>query len=423
MKEYRRYAAIALVGILGLAVIFYMTAQGPETPRGSGGKGRFRSAEGPVPVLTAPTRIADVPVYFEGVGTTKALNTVTVRAQVDGKLISINFKEGQDVKRGDVLAQIDPATYQAQYDQAVAKKAQDEAQLANARLDLERYTRLAEAGTRQQADTQRAVVAQFEALVKSDQAAIDNAKAILSYTKITAPIDGRTGIRLVDEGNIVRASDATGLVTITQIRPITALFSLPQQQLGQINKAFAQRALTVEAMGADNRTVIDRGVLQVIDNQVDQTTGTVRLKAEFPNADLQLWPGQFVNIRLLIDTLQQVAVVPTAAVQRGPNGTFVYVAKPDGTAAVQPVTVAQQDEAQAVIAKGLTPSDAVITTGFARLSDGAQITVSPGDTVAPPPVAGDRPRGGRRGKTGQASEPQAKQQGQRSEAGGARASP
>jgi multidrug efflux system membrane fusion protein len=233
------------------------------------------------------------------------------------------------------VARIDPTTYQAQLDQAVAKKAQDAAQLANARLDLDRYERLAASNAinRQQADTQRALAAQYAALVQADQAAIENAQAMLGYTTIVAPIDGRTGIRMVDEGNIVRASDSTGIVVITQVKPISVLFNLPQQELAQVNTAFAKGPLSVEAQRSDNDAVIDRGTLRVVDNQVDQSTGTVRLKAEFPNAELQLWPGQFVNVRLLIDTLRQVTVIPTGAVQRGPNGTFVYVVQPDSAVA------------------------------------------------------------------------------------------
>ena len=220
----------------------------------------------------------------------------------------ILFKEGQDVERGYVLAEIDPITYQAMLDQAKAKKAQDEAQLANARLDLERYNRLvaSNSATRQQADTQKAMVAQLEAQVNLDQAAIDNAQAILGYTKIIAPISGRTGIRMVDEGNIAarRRRQCRRSSCITQLKPISILFSLPQQQVARVNRAFAQGPLKVEAFGADNKTVTDRGTLQVVDNQVDQTTGTVKLKAEFPNAELQLWPGQFVNVRLLVETMQ-----------------------------------------------------------------------------------------------------------------------
>jgi len=337
-------------------------------------------------VIAAMSRHADVPVYLDGVGTTRALNTVTVRPQVEGRLVSVNFKEGQDVERGFVLARIDPTTYQASYDQAVAKRAQDEALLANARIDLERYTRLSATNSiaRQQLDTQKATVAQLEAQVRLDQAAIDNAKAILEYTTVRAPISGRTGIRQVDEGNIVRTSDALGIVVITQLQPISILFNLPQQQLGEVNKAFAQGPLPVEAFGADNRTVVDRGVLQVVDNQVDPTTGTIRLKAEFSNKNFQLWPGQFVNVRLLIDTQRNVVVAPTAAVQRGPRGTFVYVVQQDSTVAVRQVAISTQDEAQSVFARGLQADERVVTTGFARLTEGSRVTVTNAESVTPP---------------------------------------
>jgi multidrug efflux system membrane fusion protein len=347
----------------------------------------------PAPVLVARANVADVPVYLDAVGTTKALNTVTVRSQVDGKLMKILFAEGQDVKRGDVIAEIDPRTYQAALDQVVAKKAQDEATLANARIDLDRYSRLlaANSGSKQQADTQKAVVAQLEAQVNLDQAAIDNARTILEYTKIVAPLSGRTGIRQVDEGNIVRASDANGIVVVTEIRPISIFFNLPQQQLFQVSKAFAQGPLPVEATAPDGRTIVDRGKLQVIDNQMDQTTGTIRMKADFPNAELQLWPGQFVNIRLLVETLKQVVVVPTSSVQRGPNGTFVYVVGAENTVAVRPVTVAQQDDTRAVISNGLQAQDQVVTTGFTRLSNGTKVSVQPGEGQPQPDAKSDAP--------------------------------
>jgi len=406
MKTFRRFLAIGIVFALVAGVAYYITQQQPQKAKtGGGGGGRFaRTNDGPVPVLVAPAQTSDVPVYLDGVGTSKALNTVTVRPQVDGILLSVNFKEGQDVKRGNVLAVIDPVTFQAALDQQVAKKALDEAQLANARLDLDRYVKLAQsnAGNKQQADTQRALVAQLEAQVKIDQGLIDNARAMLSYTKITAPLDGRTGIRQVDEGNIVHAADATGIVVITQIKPIAILFTLPQQQINQVNKAAAKGTLPVEAMAPDNVTVTDRGTLQVVDNQVDPTTGTVKLKAEFPNPELQIWPGQFINVRLLIDTLRQVVVVPTAAVQRGPNGTFVYVVKDDETVGVRPVTVSQQDDTRAVITAGLQAAERVVTTGFARLADGTKITISSGDTTAPPPPA--RSPGERRKKRGGATQ-------------------
>ena len=335
----------------------------------------------PVPVLAATPRIMDVPVYLDGVGTVRALNTVTVRSQVDGKLIAVNFTEGQDVKKGDVLGEIDPAIYQAQYDQAVAKKAQDEAQLANQRLDLARYQQLAaiNAGSKQQADTQRALVAQQEALINADQAAIDNAKATLSYTKIVAPISGRAGLRQVDQGNIIHASDATGLVVITQLQPIAVQFSLPQQQIVRVNAASGKGPLVVDVFGNDGTTVIDNGKLSGIDNQVDPTTGTLKLKAEFPNGSFQLWPGQFVNVRLKVETLAQALVVPTSAVQRGPAGTFSYVIGEGNIVTAKPVSVTQQNETEAVIASGLSPSDRVVTTGFANLSDGAKVMIGKDD--------------------------------------------
>ena len=392
----RRTLAIGLIVIVIAATLIYIFSGSSDQQRG--GRGRF--AEGPVPVLAATAAKADVPVYLDAVGTTKALNTVTVRPQVDGKLISVGFKEGQDVRRGDVLARIDPTTYQAQLDQAVAKKAQDAAQLANARLDLDRYEKLAanNAVTRQQADTQRALVAQYAALVQADQAAIANAQAMLGYTTIVAPIDGRTGIRMVDEGNIVHTSDSTGIVVITQVKPISVLFNLPQQELAQVNTAFAQGPLSVDAQRSDNDAVIDRGTLRVVDNQVDQSTGTVRLKAEFPNADLQLWPGQFVNVRLLIDTLRQVVVIPTGAVQRGPNGTFVYVVKDDNTVAMRPIAVQKQDETQTVVKSGVEPSERVVTTGFVRLTDGSKVSISSGDGTPAAAPAGGRSRNGQGGE-------------------------
>ncbi|HEY1472556.1 MAG TPA: efflux RND transporter periplasmic adaptor subunit [Pseudolabrys sp.] len=396
----RRNLAILLIVIAAAAALVYVfTKSAPQQSRS-----RFGAEGGPVPVLVAAATKADVPVYLDAVGTIKALNTVTVRPQVDGKLLSVDFTEGDDVKKGDVLARIDPTTYQAQLDQALAKKAQDEALLANAKVDLERYEKLAatNAINRQQADTQRALVAQDAALVQSDQAAVENARATLSYTTIVAPIDGRTGIRMVDEGNIVHASDAnSAVVVITQIKPISVLFNLPQQELSQVNEAFAKGPLAVEAQRPDSDAVIDRGVLRVVDNQVDQTTGTVKLKAEFPNTGVQLWPGQFVNVRLLIDTLKGVVTIPTGAVQRGPNGTFVYVVKDDNTVATRPIVVQKQDETQTVVKSGLTPPERVVTTGFVRLNDGSKVAIGSADgtpAAAPPRTrqrGGQRPDGGR----------------------------
>jgi multidrug efflux system membrane fusion protein len=359
----------------------------------------------PVPVLAATPRIQDVPVYLDGVGAVRALNNVTVRSQVDGKLIAVNFTEGQDVKKGDVLGEIDPVIYKAQFDQVTAKKAQDEAQLANQRLDLIRYQQLAasNAGSKQQADTQRAVVAQQEALVNADQAAIDNAQAMLGYTKIIAPLSGRAGLRQVDQGNIIHAADTTGLVVITQLQPIAVQFSLPQQQIVRVNAASGRGALAVDVFGNDGTTVVDTGKLAGIDNQVDQTTGTLKLKAEFPNANFQLWPGQFVNVRLRVETLPKAIVVPTSAVQRGPAGTFSYVIGDGDIVSAKPVVVTQQNETDAVIASGLSPSDRVVTTGFANLSDGAKVVVGRDDQTPTADLAprAKRSSGDPQGKDGQ----------------------
>ena len=409
LKRRITVSLIASLVIAGVVAIYYMP-QAQQTRQTQGGSRRVAgsgASTDPVPVLVVAAKSADVPVYLDGVGTAKALNTVTVRPQVDGKIINISFVEGQDVEKGFILAKIDPVTYQAAYDQTVAKKAQDEAQLANAKIDLDRYTRLAasNAVNKQQLDTQRALVAQLEAQIKLDQAAIDNARAILSYTDVIAPIAGRTGIRQIDQGNIVHASDATGIVILTQLRPISVFFNLPQQYLPELNKAFAEAPLTVDAFAADGKTVLDRGKVIVIDNQVDQTTGTVRLKGEFPNPNLQLWPGQFVNVRVLMDTLHNVTVVPTAAIQRGPNGTFVYVQRDNNTVTVRPVSLTQQNDTQSVVASGLQAGDKVVTTGFARLTEGSQVIASGADDAgqttpsAPPrPDAQRAPRGDGRGK-------------------------
>ena len=404
MKKLLALLVIAVLGAwgadrLGLITIPFLSGDGAQTaqerPRIFGGRRAQKGAE-VVPVLTATLVRQDVPVTIDAVGTVQALNTVVVRAQVEGRLMELGFRDGQDVKKGDVLARIDPRTYQALYDQVVAKKAQDEAQLENARIDLERYTRLAAGnfGSRQQADTQKATVAQLEAQVRVDQAAIDNARAILDYTVIRAPIDGRTGLRAVDVGNIIRASDATGIVTLTQVKPVAAVFSLPQQYLRAVVAGQLRGRLTVQAMEADNASVIQTGEVEVIDNQVDVTTGTVRVKAIFANGDLGLWPGQFINVRVFVDVLRQALVAPAGAIQRGPKGAFVYVLTPETKAAMKSVTVGRQDEAIAVIQSGVEAGETVITTGFGQLTDGS--VVRPQTPVQPEASAPAeaRPRGG-----------------------------
>jgi multidrug efflux system membrane fusion protein len=331
-----------------------------------------------VPVLVATAANSDVPIYLDALGTVQASSTVTIKPMVDGPLLEVRFREGQDVKTGDVLAKIDPRTYQAALDQAVAKKAQDEANLANARIDLTRYQRLAktEYASQQQAEGQKATVAQLEAQVAQDQAQIDNARTQLSYTTITSPIDGRAGIRQVDAGNIVHATDTTGMVVLTALKPIAVIFTLPQQNLDPVAAAMGRGAAEVLAV-SDTGATLDRGTLEVLDNQVDPTTGTIKLKATFPNTDLRLWPGGFVRVKLLVDTQNGAITVPPAAVQRGPRGAYVYVAQADGTVVRRMVEVGHEDVQASIIVSGVAAGERVITDGASRLTDGAKITVLP----------------------------------------------
>jgi membrane fusion protein, multidrug efflux system len=395
MKVLKAIVNVVVAGAIA-AGTYYVTQMSHQEPAQDARRGGRGGAGGPVAVIVEEARVADVPVFLDGVGSAKARNSITVRPQVEGRLISIKFKEGQDVKKGDLLAKIDPVTYQAQLDQALAKKALDESQLATIKRDLARYEKIGTlAITEKQIDTQRQLVIQQEAQIKSDAASIDNLTAILNYTDIKAPIDGRVGIRNVDEGNLVRTGDSQGIVTITEVRPISVLFTLPQQQLPALSKAMANAGLKVEAYTTDSRSLLDTGTLQVVDNQVDSQTGTIRIKAEFPNDKLQLWPGQFVNVRLYVDTLKGVVVVSAAAVQRGPNGPFVYAVGPDDTVSLRPVKIAQQSEKDVVIAEGVKAGEKLVTSGFGRLEEGAKVKVSEGRKSEPqspvppvPPAAG-----------------------------------
>jgi multidrug efflux system membrane fusion protein len=337
------------------------------------------AAQTAVPVAVAKAVYADVLVTLDGIGTVQALNTVSIHPMVDGPLVSVKFHEGQDVHAGDVLAQIDPRTYQASFDQAVAKKAQDEANLANAMLDLARYNKLAKTQytTAQQADTQRATVAQDQAIVRQDQAQIDSARTNLSYTTIVAPVQGRTGIRQVDAGNIVHSTDTTPITVVTTLQPITVLFTLPQQTLPQVAAAMMAGHPQVTALpqSGDASQPIDQGTVAVLDNEVDQTTGTIKLKAVFPNAKLTLWPGAFVNVRLLLRTEHHVVTIPTQAVQRGPLGAFVFVVDDKGIASRRAVTLGQQDENVATVIEGVKPGETVVTDGASRVTDGARVKV------------------------------------------------
>lgn len=337
-----------------------------------------------IPVEAATAAKTDVPVYFRGLGTVQAFNTVTIKARVDGQLQTVAFTEGQQVKRGDLLAQIDPRPYQAAFDQAVAKKVQDEAQLGNARLDLQRYTDLAKNnfGTRQQLDTQRALVAQLEATIRVDQGAIDAAKVQLDYTTIASPIDGVAGIRLVDAGNIVHASDTGGIVVVTQMQPISIVFTLPEEDRPEVAAAMAAGPVEVAALARDGTGVLDRGTVLLIDNEIDQATGTMRLKATFPNPQNKLWPGQFVNTRLLLRTERGVLTIPSAAVERGPAGFYAYVVKPDQTVDMRALEIGQDQDGVAVVRQGLEAGEKVVTGGQYRLQPGALVTVAASNAAA-----------------------------------------
>ena len=375
---------LLVIAGIGYAIWFWPASSMREA-------GRDRTANQPIPVLVATAEQKDVPIYLDALGTVQAFNTVTVKPMVDGPLLSVDFREGQEVKAGDMLAQIDPRTYQAALDQAVAKKAQDEAQLANARLDLARYAKLVANNytSAQQADTARAQVAQLEAQVKQDQAQIDNARTLLSYTTINSPLEGRTGIRQVDAGNIVHASDPTGLVVITQLQPISVLFTLPQQALPQVSRAMAQGVPKVLAFAqgatGSRAGLLDTGTLTVLDNQVDPTTGTIKLKATFPNPEHRLWPGAFVGVRVQVDTAKDAVIVPPAAVQRGPRSTYVYAVNADGTAARHSVTVGHEDAEASIISEGVKPGDRVVVDGGSRLAEGSKVT------IAQPAVPGSAP--------------------------------
>jgi multidrug efflux system membrane fusion protein len=331
-----------------------------------------------VPVIEGRVQQKDVPIYLDGLGTVQAYNLVTVHVRVDGELKKVAFVEGQNVHAGDLLAQIDPDPFRAALEQSEAKKLQDEAQLVNARLDLKRDADLYQQkiATQQMYDTQKALVNQLVATVQADQAAIDSAQVQLNYTAVVSPIDGRTGIRLIDQGNIAHAADTNGLVVITQLKPISMVFTLPEQTLGQIRKEGPTSDISVLAVDRDNSTVLGQGTLAVIDNQIDTSTGQIRLKATFPNDDLRLWPGQFVNARLLLTTRKNGIVVPASVVQRGPDGPYAFVIKDDNTVEVRPVKVAQIEKGEALIDDGLKPNERVVEDGQYKLQVGSHVKPS-----------------------------------------------
>jgi membrane fusion protein, multidrug efflux system len=374
MRLSRTRLVMGAAGIAAVTLFAWLRAPAHASPQ-------HQAAPAAVEVSTAPVVRQNEPVYLEGIGTVQAFYTVKVTAQVNGQLTEVAFHEGQQVKRGQLLAQIDPRPYQAALDEARAALAKDDAQLADARKDLARYVFLEpkKLASQQQVDTQRAEVGELEAQTAADQAAIESAAIQLSYTRITAPIDGRTGIRQVDPGNIVHSTDTTGIVVLTQLQPITAIFTLPEDTLEAVAGAMSQGPVQVEALAQGQ--ALDRGTVKLIDNQIDQTTGTIRLKAVFPNPQLKLWPGQFVNLRLLVRTDENALTIPAAALQRGPDGMFVYVVRPDSTVAMQMVTVANNSETVAIVTKGLEAGQRVVTSNLFRLQPGARVRVLASDAA------------------------------------------
>lgn len=338
-----------------------------------------QAAEPPgIPVQAEAARNQDMPIALRNVGSVQPYYSVLVRARVDGTLDRFFVAEGQTVKAGDKLAQIDPRPYAAALAQAQAKKTADEAMLANARLDLSRYANLARSdfASHQQVDTQNAAVAQAQANIAGDEAAITTARLNLEFCTIVAPFDGRTGLRLVDPGNLVHATDSTGIITVNQIHPIALVTTLPQDDLPRLQAAMARGPVSVQAYASDDSSLLGEGKLLTIDNAIDASTGTIRLKAEFANMTDTLWPGQFVNARVRVDMLRDAVTVPSVAVQRGPNGLFVYVVKPDSSVRMQPVHVRHDDGSRAALADGVAPGDMVVTNGQSRLQDGSHVAVT-----------------------------------------------
>jgi multidrug efflux system membrane fusion protein len=332
-----------------------------------------------IPVTVAAAVRQDVPILLRDLGAVQAFQTALIRSRVDGTLEQVFFQEGQDLRRGDPLAQIDPRPYIAALEQAQAKKAQDQVQLGNAVRDLARYTNLArnDYASHQQVDTQTALVGQFQATLKGDDATIAAAQVNVDYTNITAPFDGKVGLRQIDPGNVIHAADTTGIVIIAQVHPIAVLFSAPQDNLPSILAAMAKGKLTVYAFTSDDKTLLSTGTLLTTDNMIDATTGTIRLKAVFANTRNHLWPGQFVNVRLQLEMQHNALTVPSIGVQRGLNGLFVYLLKPNSTVAYQTVEVGQDDGQTVIVTKGLEPGDRIVVNGQSRLQDGAHVVVTP----------------------------------------------
>jgi membrane fusion protein, multidrug efflux system len=394
-----------LIAIAGGGYYYYKTRGATESKAapapGGGGGGRAGAALGPVSVAVAPALKENVPYYLSGLGSVTAFNTVTVKTRVDGQLMKVHFTEGQFVHEGDLLAELDPRPFEVALEQMEGQLAKDQAQLKDARLDLGRYDELQKEGViaQQQVDTQTAMVGQLEGAIRADQAQIDNEKLQLVYCKITAPLTGRVGLRLVDQGNIVHAADLTGLVVITQVQPVATLFTLPEDSLPEVIQHMKNEELGVEAYSRDDTTKLASGKLLTINNQIDPTTGTVQLKAEFPNSDLSLWPNQFVNVRLMLTVRKDAIVVPLAAIQRGTQGTYVYTVK-GGKANLQPVTVDLTQGNISLISNGIKEGDQVVVDGQERLQSGASVEVHGAGGPAAGSGGGSQRAGGGAGPKG-----------------------
>ena len=372
----KRMIRIPSGGRMAVAAALVLTLLGLASCSGSGPSQARANAPQTMPVTVAPVLQEDLPIFLSGLGSVQAYYTVSVKSRIDGQLVDVKFKEGEFVKQGGLLAVIDPRPYQAQLDQAQAQLFKDQASLRDAQLNYQRYKDLLQnsgAMSQQQVDTQKATVDQLDGTVRNDEAAVENAKLNLSYCHITAPVSGRIGLRLVDPGNIVHAADTNPMLVITQLQPITVLFTLPEDQLPEVAHHMRQGTLEVDAYSRDDQTKLATGKLLTIDNQIDQTTGTGRLKAVFSNEDSALWPNQFVNTHLLLETQKNATVVPSAAVQRGPNGDFVYVVKPDKTVENRAVTVALTQGLVSNISSGVSPNEVVVIDGQDKLQPGSHV--------------------------------------------------
>ena len=378
MNSSLKWLARPRVGLAAAAILIVVVLAWSHSHHGAQAADDKAATTPAVAVDAATAARHDVPGYLEGLGTVQAFYTVKVTARVDGQLDTVAFTEGQTLKKGQVLAQIDPRPFKAALDSALAQRAKDDAQLANTKADLDRYMLLApqDLASKQTVDTQRAAVAQGAATLQGDDATIENARTQLSYTTILAPINGRTGIRLVDPGNIVHAADTTGIVVMTQIQPISVVFTLPEDEVPKMTEALQHGPVSVVALARDDGTVLDEGTVALLDNQIDQTSGTIRVKATFPNPHQRLWPGEFVSARVLVQMHEKALTIPAAALQRGPDGMFAYVIDPNSTISVRALKVTLLDENTVIVDSGLNAGERVVTSNLYRLQPGALVRIN-----------------------------------------------